>query len=364
MRTALAERLLANIMDWSPEDVAAERPILQALATYKYDSYQQFSAGMHFVESLAIWLTNFNNISERLDAYDFVKKRLIFFSEAEMRHLVGLSYHDNIRNVLLRKVSNELAVPDYKIAKLALSSAFKRAERKALFLGLSDGARIDVLRRMAGLSNEQVYGTYLLSQEKSVDMATELRKALSVGGYDASKESFDVVFLLDDFAGSGDSLLRLENGDMKGRIVRCLENLFENAETTQLISPKSLSVVVVVYVATERAFDALKQRAQCILPGNHVSCCILPTYILDDNVKVSRDQDPGFDKLLEDYYDEGIMDRHLAKGGADVIRGYANCSLPLVFAHNSPNNSVYLLWADKPNLKIKALFPRVSRHRE
>ena len=38
--------------------------------------------------------------------------------------------------------------------------------------------------------------------------------------------------------------------------------------------------------------------------------------------------------------------------------------LPLVLAHNTPNNSVYLLWADKPDLRTKALFPRVSRHRE
>jgi len=37
MRDALAERLLAEIMGWSPEDVARERPSLQAMATYKYD---------------------------------------------------------------------------------------------------------------------------------------------------------------------------------------------------------------------------------------------------------------------------------------------------------------------------------------
>ena len=56
MRDALAERLLANVMAWSPTDVARERPILQALALLKYDEYQQFSPGMRFVESLALWL--------------------------------------------------------------------------------------------------------------------------------------------------------------------------------------------------------------------------------------------------------------------------------------------------------------------
>ena len=30
MREALAERLLAQVMSWTPEDVANERPLLQA----------------------------------------------------------------------------------------------------------------------------------------------------------------------------------------------------------------------------------------------------------------------------------------------------------------------------------------------
>jgi len=43
-------------MEWSNEDIARQRPVLQALASSKYDEYQQFSPGMRFVESLALWL--------------------------------------------------------------------------------------------------------------------------------------------------------------------------------------------------------------------------------------------------------------------------------------------------------------------
>ena len=43
MKELLAERLLASVMNWQPEDLARERPILQAMAAYKYDEYQQFS---------------------------------------------------------------------------------------------------------------------------------------------------------------------------------------------------------------------------------------------------------------------------------------------------------------------------------
>lgn len=364
MREGLAERLLAEVMNWSPADVALERPVLQALASYKYDGYQQFSTGMHFIESLASWLTNFATYEERRDAYLFIKNRLIFVSEAEMRYLVGLSYHDHIRNVLLQRVAADLAIPDYSIGQLVASEAFKKAERKALFLGLSDGARIDVFRRMAGLSNEQVYGTYLISEEKSKDMVKELRQALSAYGEESPEESFNTVFLLDDFAGSGDSLLREEDGEVKGKIARCLNTLRDENESTQLLDLKEWSVYVVLYLSTRRAFETLAQRIQGLWTGDLPSCTVVPLYLLEDDVMVTSGRDPEFDRLVESYYDKSIMDRHLAKGGNNVKHGYADCSLPLVLAHNTPNNSVYLLWADKPGLSTKALFPRVSRHRE
>ena len=71
MRDLLAERLLANVMGWTQEDVARERPDLQAMAAYKYDEYQQFSTGMRFVESLALWLNQFKTNQERAVAYEF-----------------------------------------------------------------------------------------------------------------------------------------------------------------------------------------------------------------------------------------------------------------------------------------------------
>ena len=364
MREALAERLLAEVMNWSPEDVAEERPILQALASYKYDGYQQFSAGMHFIESLASWLTNFTEYEERRDAYRFIKNRLIFVSEPEMRHLVGLAYPDYIRNVLIQRVAEELTIPDYLVSTLLASDAFKKAERKSLFLGLSDGARIDVVRRKTSLSNEQVYGTYQLSEEKSKDMVRELRQALSIFSNDPSEESFNTVFLLDDFAGSGDSLLREEGGEAKGKIATCLNTLRNVNGRTKLLDLTALSVYVVLYIATRSALEALTQRIEQPWAADLPRCTIVPLYIMGNDVMVTQDRDPEFDGLVEGYYDKSIMDRHLAKGGNDAKHGYAGCSLPLVLAHNTPNNSIYLLWADKPGLETKALFPRVSRHKE
>lgn len=53
-----------------------------------------------------------------------------------------------------------------------------------------------------------------------------------------------------------------------------------------------------------------------------------------------------------------------SKGEAPI--GYHDCALPLVLCHNTPNNSVCLLWMDTREIegsrKLRALFPRYERH--
>ena len=71
---------------------------------------------------------------------------------------------------------------------------------------------------------------------------------------------------------------------------------------------------------------------------------------------------PDFAALAVAYYDDVMTDEH--KGSAPL--GYAGCELPLVLSHNTPNNSVSLLWADTTaepqSMGRRALFPRYERH--
>lgn len=360
MREALAERLLANVMGWSPEQVAEERPLLQDLAAYKYDEYQQFSTGMHFVERLAVWLGQFSRGSDREEAYNFVKRNLLFISEPEMRHLVSLAYPDIIKPVLLAKVASQTAIPEFLVGRLASHDIFPRLRRRSLFLGLSDGARMDVLRRLARLDNEQVCAGYQLSSSKCKDLIDELNKS------EKEKDArFQTLFLLDDFSGSGDSLFRIEKSELKGKIHTCLDTLLRDNQTTGLFNVNLLNVHVILYLATQRALSGLRERISRYLPrSNWPTCDVRAVYTIPDSVQVSSEKEPEFDAILEKYYDPTIMDRHLLKGGPDVIHGYAGCSLPLVLNHNTPNNSIYLLWANREDVNIIGLFPRVSRHRE
>ena len=367
MRDALAERLLAQVMGWSPEDVAHERPDLQAMAAHKYDEYQQFSPGMRFVESLAVWLYNFETVEERRVAYDFIKRRLVFISEAEMRHLVSIAYPDVIHPILLREAASLLSVPDFQVSKIASSTEFKLLCRKSLFLGLSDGAHIDEFRRASGLSNEQVHVDYRIEDKTAEDLGKKLRQDIHTltGSPEASEVSFEIVFLLNDFSASSDTLLKQEDGDVKGKIARAMNSIVDlQRQKPPLVAADGAKVFVILYVATETALQNLSQRLPKLRSASWPHCEVKPVYVLTNDIRVSPGVDSKFHGILKKYYDPSIMDSHLEKGGPDVIYGYAGCALPVVLAHNTPNNSVYLLWGNKPGLRTCALFPRISRHRE
>jgi hypothetical protein len=218
LRDALAERLLAKVMGWSPADVARERPTLQVLAELKYDEYQQYSPGMRFVESLALWLEQFEP-EERGIAYEFIRSRLIFFSEAEMAHFAAIMYSDFIRPILTQRAGTSAGLPPYRVAAISNSDVFQRLQASTLFFGLSDGARIDQFRRSnRELSHEQIFGSYELARER-VD---EVRKWLASHN---AITPIPAIVLLDDFTASGTSYLREEKGKLTGKIAKFLQRV-------------------------------------------------------------------------------------------------------------------------------------------
>ncbi len=175
----IAEDLLRAVMgDSSDPDFPDQLSILRDLATYKYDDYVQYAPGRQFIAYLAGWLAQFDAGEERRNALRFIQNRLIFVSDNEMRHLVSLMANDLIPSTLQRHLADRLHIPTYRVSKIRSHPEFGHALRKSLFLGMSDGARIDQLRRSStGLSNEQFAVTYELNPIRAKTMRCELIKS-------------------------------------------------------------------------------------------------------------------------------------------------------------------------------------------
>lgn len=367
MKRDLAEKLLSHYLNWEPAKKAQERRLLEALAAYKYDEYQQFKPGRRFVESLALWLRQFKSLTERERAYEFVKTRLVFVSEAEMIHLVQLAFPTIIRPHLMKLAAGQSGMAPYRVKAICESPEYRRLLRRTLFLGLSDGARTDQLRRAnpRNLSNEQIWHAYDVSDSKVSELRRELEKDLGseVSGQDCT---FSTVVLLDDFTASGTSYIRREEGasGWYGKIPKVVGRLKAIDNLGGLVEQSNLKVIVLIYVAAAQAVEHINEMiAEMSFPMGEIEFFAL--YEIGEEVRLRSPVDDGILSVANnsDYYDSTVDDEHAAVGGTTYQMGYADCRLPVVLNHNTPNNSIYLLWAEEES-KIHGLFPRVSRHRE
>lgn len=371
MQDRVAERLLAKVLGWDSDDVVRETARLQAIARYKYDGYQQFQPGRRFVESLALWLQQFETQDERRVAFRFVMERLVFVSQAEMSQLVRSAYQDVIRQEIISHAAQDLKVPAYNVAHICNSQNFRVIRRQTLFLGLSDGSRMDQLRRASrDLSHEQVYQSHELSAARAAKMQRELvadLRGLLNRETMFSESRFRVVCLLDDFTGSGLTYLRKdEHGVFKGKLASFYEEACsQGSPLSLLLDIEHVSVYVVFYMAFERGIEHIKGCIPDLWRRGPVPQVRVVAPV-PCSVSIAETTDSAFFNLCkkDSYYDaEALQDRHTNVGGNDARLGFANCALPLVFSHNTPNNSVAALWA-YDNARFRGLFPRVPRYAE
>lgn len=367
MNEGYALRHLRKLMGWSFEEDNRQTKWLRMMSDFKYDSYRDFWAGVRFVEALLDWLQQFEP-ADRQIAYDLVRQRLIFLSFTEIEHLVKRTLPVYVHNILLERVAQKCGIPKYLIwSNPAAQKLYADTLARTLFIGLSDGARIDSFRRSsAGLiSNEQVVLNYEISNDKWHDMHGELKAR--TGNSDAR---FELLFLIDDFTGSGKSLLRVEKGEWKGKLkkiavhFRCHHGVFA----------PDCSINVHHYIGTARAKRAIESLllAAAATGGPKVwfPNAVGTTFdlTLSDSLSLQRDQESALDALVDKYYDPAIETKSIKVGGTDAKFGFAACGLPLVLEHNTPNNSIGLLWADSPakpaipHRPMRSLFRRRQRH--
>ena len=367
MREDYALRYLARVVDWSEGKLTDEVGWLRRMAAYKYDSYQDFFAGERFISALIRWLTQFDP-ADRDYAYALLRDHLVFLSAGEIQHLVRRTVPAHFHPFWLKRVADALGIAPYEVwGTAAAAAAYKRLVRRSLFIGLSDGARIDAFRRanVGVISNEQVVVSYELSQRKLDGLIKDLNKDEGT-----TTACFEMVFLIDDFLGSGTTLCQKFEEEWKGKVARFGEAIAARASTSFV---PNFQIIAHHYIATEwgmanagrnlQAFTAA--TADPFLRGKVIT--LTADLLLSDKKRFCRGRDPAMDAFLLKYYDPGVMTESLKKGGCDAQNGFADGGLVVVLDHNTPNNSLAVLWAHTPRLGGKShamqpLFRRRQRH--
>lgn len=365
MNGNLALGLLSDLMGWSDERSRDEFEWLRLMSRLKYDGYRDFCAGMRFVESFANWIQQFQSPDERNIAYRFVRERLVYLGPAEMGHLVELLYPNHVRPRLGLAIAAKKDVPLYRVwTQPDSKSEFELLRRRTLFMSLSDGAHLDLFRRANSgvISNEQVVGGIQISDDKWRDLLANLRADLNDEG-----ALFACVYVVDDFAGTGKTLIRKSDDQWKGKLKRFRESSAEHLPTH---FEEDWTLCVHHHVATHEAKLKMVEReaaARSALGKANWFPRVEFSFgmVLPEAWPITRETDAPFWDLTEKYYDEAVESKHTAVGGTDMRRGFGGCGLPLVLEHNTPNNSVGLLWAEtdgKTGHPMRPLFRRRDRH--
>ena len=355
MRDQLAGRLLDQLLDWDDDERTTWIGNLSRLAEHKFDDYEGFSAGERFFERLARWLAQFA-MPERRRLIRFLLTELVFISRAEMNQAIACAYPHHIKHLLIDQAANEIGTSRHNVSQVTSSDEFKSLRRRTLFLGLSDGARLDILRRSSHeLSHEQFSLAPELGSYAQESMLEKLSVALGMEGPGYSVP-FKNVVLVDDFYGSGTSLIDKRSDETwKGKLERARTHLNNLADRIPSAIDQEPSVIVVIYVASSLA----RRHIQQMLSEFEPTWQLIVVQELPDSIRVDEEQ---LCVICQEFWDEAMEDDH--KGSAPL--GYKNVALPVVLFHNTPNNSVSVLWADTehtPESKARrALFPRYERH--
>jgi len=387
MNSNLASLLLSSVMDWDYVGLNSERPELEFMGSMKYDAYDRFMPGTRFMSSLVQWLNQFDE-EDRETVLNFVKKKLVFISSTQMNYLVDLLYDSKIRPILLRNATENAKMPSYMLCNQKVQKQFDIEKRSSLVVGLSDGAHTDILRRSAGFSNEQVLTNYYPDEKKLKDMLLDLRKDKKLEG--VKRTYFRNIFLIDDFTASGKSFVRYDENakTFKGKLSKIIDQLCaKNIERTDEeiatgekeelhlsylldANQPEIHIDILFCMATDKAVKNISKGLDDFLDKQGYSKVKYHIHVvqkLDESLSTDITGDPELMKVLEKpkYLHQSLKDDTAYKVGSvnKPYLGFDECALPVVLSHNTPNNSLPILWQDTDNdQEFKGLFPRISRH--
>lgn len=387
MNSNLASLLLSSVMSWDYVRLNSERPELEFMGSMKYDAYDRFMPGTRFMSSLVQWLNQFDK-EDRATVLNFVKKKLVFISSPQMNYLVDLLYDSKIRPILLRKATENAQTPSYMLCNKKVQKQFEIEKRSALVIGLSDGAHTDILRRSAGFNNEQVLTNYYPDGKKLKDMLKDLREDKKLEGVE--NVYFRNIFLIDDFTASGKSFVRYDEKakKFKGKLSKIIDELYAtNIEPTEEekkegkkeelhlsylldANQPEIHIDILFCMATQKAEDNIRKSLDDFLEKrgyDKIKYHIHVVQKLDESLSRDITGDLDLMRVLEKpkYFHQNLKDDTAYKVGS-VNRpylGFDECALPVVLSHNTPNNSLPILWQDTDDERLfKGLFPRISRH--
>lgn len=305
-----------------PDPKTNEREFFSSNSIFHNYRYFKVHKELDFNHARKKWLGQFSSQAEQDEMINMVLNNLLYIPAAFCEETISevWKYHTSIKT---------------------------NKKNEAVFLvGLSDGARLDLVRSY----NEQIF-TFQFSLEFEINESkcnTFMKKMKqSIGTSEI--EALNIV-LIDEFLASGISFIRYEAGTWKGKLIKVFNQLIPIFEKYT----NNISISILTYYATEKGEQYLEKSLNSYLAED--SCT--PISIESVNRVPKAELNIQQIKIIEKIFNQHpILDRHYQKGAVNrPYLGFDESQLMIVFEHNTPNNSLPIIWHKN------GIFPRQNRH--
>ncbi len=303
------------------------------------------------------WLKNFGDDEEKDEAL-YLLSKCMYFGMACIRTTLKALYRDKYRSPLIQEIrkANGGTLDEQVIEK-----AFNDSLMKTRFLGVG---------------NPSESGTHLLyyfRQENKIPKklfvnTDDLYELKENGEVVLRKKCNDIshVVFIDDLCGSGSQVKRDNN------VKRCVENLRKLKNSPKIsylmLFGTRMGINVVKDATLTNSEIKLFDEVEAAMEFNESYKCFGEDsrYFSDDNDKEkARVMSYKYGKQLI----ERIVDRDHPEMDKDRRRqtvekralGFGDCQLLLSLHHNTPNNTLPIIWFDEDNSVWEPIFKRYNK---
>lgn len=278
------------------------------------------------------WLDNFDNDTEKEYAI-YLLSRLMYFGSSSIRNLLKALYRDLYRYPIIDKIRhNNGDTLDSQI----IEPLFKNELKSTRFLGVGNP------------SESGVHLLYYFRQENKIpkdlfintDDIIEYDANGKISLHESLKEVKYFVFI-DDICGTGKQAT-----SNTSNVKRCVEKIHKVAPNSQILYFMIFGMSKGIQIIRE---SNLYDQIEAVIE-------------LDESYRCFSDESRYFDEHYTRDVAQSIAYKHGNKLiGSKNALGFGNCQLLLSMHHNTPNNTLPIIWYDEDNSKWKPIFKRYNK---
>jgi len=295
--------------------------------------------------SIDKWLANFNTEKDKLHAL-YLLSQFMYFGSFQMRELLKCLYRDLYRYPIVQAIRMSRS---NTLDPLVINSEFKKAKDKTRFLGVG---------------NPSESGTHLLyffRQENKIGKKLfinthEIFKNVN-GRFELADPDINHYVFIDDFCGSGSQAIEYSRSiistikTIDSRIKASYLMLFSTTFGQSEVIGKTLFDEVSCVVELDDSFKYFNSDSR---------------YLKNQPPEIDRDYlrklcEVHGESLYRSIYSQNIIDPHLSILADRDKLGYKDSQLLLGFYHNTPDNTLPIIWYDENLIDWFPVFRRYNK---